>query len=701
MEFQGFQNSLPTFSILIIAALLVAIAVYSYRNLKSIPLFPRTGLISLRALSLLIILLLFLNPYFFSSEMIRKNPRILFLLDNSESLNIKKGDYEGLDSYKKVLDQLSMNNNQAIDFEYFTIGSGSRQIPSPDSLSFSEGETNFAQAISQIQELEDDFDASVLISDGIITFGRNPSLQVSNLSIPIYSIGLGDTSKVRDITINNIVSNPNGFTDTRHVIEVEISHYGFTNQTITVQIKNSSGTILESQEIRFENSESIKNIPFEIELTEAGLQQYSIQIIDKPEEWSIENNTSTVSIDVSDSKTRILHLAFEVHPDVKMLRSILEEDQNVELSTLTWLGGSRFVENTIPNLDEVDLIIFHGLPTNSFESPDLSRISTFPTLYLHLPKTRSIRTSQFSEINLLQNTGNQLFEVSLFPATESAEHPIMELPEIGFQNVSPVIGSLRSVSTFPDAVELFKSGFQGIETPNTIISVNERGSIRRATVSAWGWYRMYQSPVEAERVFVVQLFNNLATWTSNDPDERRLKIKPTKQVFNLSDQVIINGNLNNESGSPESEATVEFTLTHQNGEDRTSNMSNEGNGVYKFESSSLSPGLYSYSATARKGGREIDSQSGEFLVQDSNSELINTVRNDELLKTLANQTGGKYFLWNNIRDFWGVLNSDNILQQKEELVESYIFPVRSFLWFILVLMLLGAEWFGRKYYSLP
>jgi hypothetical protein len=275
------------------------------------------------------------------------------------------------------------------------------------------------------------------------------------------------------------------------------------------------------------------------------------------------------------------------------------------------------------------------------------------------------------------------------------------LPEIGFQNISPVISSLRSVSSFPDAIELFKSGFQGIETPNTVINVSERGSIRRASVSAWGWYRLYQSPIENEKAFVTQLFSNLATWTANDPDELRLKIKPIKQVFNLSDQVIINGNLNNESGEPEAEATIEFTLTPENGEERTSNMSNEGNGVYKFESSSLSPGLYSYSATARKGGREIDSQSGEFLVQDSNSELINTVRNDELLRTLANETGGQFFVWNDLQDFWATLNSNDILQQKEELVESYIFPVRSFFWFMLVLMLLGTEWIGRKYYSLP
>ena len=701
MEFQGFQNSIPVFLIILISVFLVAVAFFSYRNLKSIPILPRTGLISLRSLAFLTILLLFLNPYFFSSEAVLENPRVLVLLDDSESMSIQKGSYNGQESYSEVISQLDFENKESIDFEFFTIGSSSKQIPYPDSLRYSESETNFANAISQIQELEDDFDASIVISDGIITFGRNPSIQVANLSIPLYTIALGDTSQVRDIAINNIVSNPNGFTDTRHIVEVEVAQNGFMGESVVVELKNSTGEVLDEKSIQINSSESIPSTTFEIELTEPGLQQFSIEIQQVEGEWSTENNTGNISIDVSESKTKVLHLAFEVHPDVKMLRSVLSEDQNIELSTYTWLGGSRFVEDVLPELEEMDLLIFHGLPGSGFDITYFEGYDLLPSLYLHLPKTRSLRSGSFSDINLIQNTGNQLFELTLFPAAASNDHPVMELPEISFQTVSPLISSLRSVSAMPDGIDLFKSGFQGIETPNTVINVTERGAIRRATVSAWGWYRMYQSPIESERAFVTQLFSNLATWTANDPDERRLKITPAKPVFNLSEQVIINGNLNNESGEPESEATVEFTLIPEDGEERTSNMSNEGSGNYKFESQSLSSGLYSYTAIARKGGREIDSQSGEFLVQDSNSELINTVRNDELLRTLSTESGGTFFEYDNLANFWSTLNTDDILDQKEEIVESYTFPVRSLFWFILVVLLLGSEWLGRKYYSLP
>ncbi|GAB5408846.1 MAG: hypothetical protein BalsKO_12110 [Balneolaceae bacterium] len=702
MDFQGFQNSLPTFIILFIGILLIVVAVLSYRNLKSIPTLPRIGFISLRATAFIILLILFLNPYFFSSEIVKENPKILVLLDNSESSAIEKGDYKGKESYLEALGELNLSPNPRLNFEFFTLGSSTKQIISPDSLTLNQSETNFASAISQIQELEDDFDAGIIISDGIITFGRNPVIQASSLTIPLYTIALGDTSKVKDIAIKNLVFNPNGYTNTRHTIEVEVSQNGFLNQETTVKILNSAGELMDEQEIIFEIDDQTASLDLQIELNEQGLQQYSVIVGELNDEWTLENNTSNLSIDVSDSKTKVLHISFEVHPDVKMLRSILNSDQNIELSTLTWLGGTRFIETQSVDISEQDLLIVHGLPTTELNTSILENYDKIPSIYLQLPKSRSNEARVFSELELIRNTGNRFFQINITPYEENLDHPIMELPEIGYQNISPLVSSLRALSNSPDALDLLKLEFQGVETPNDIISVVERGNIRRSAISAWAWYRMYQSPNSAERDFVTQLFLNIATWSSNNPDERRLKISPARPVFNLSEEVTINANLNNESGSPESGASIEILLNSPNSnEERTFTMSNEGGGTYQLDISALSSGLYSYKADARKGDRLIDSQSGEFLVQDSNSELINTIRNDGLLKTIAYETGGEFFVYDDLDGFWDQLNNDQILNQKEEIVESYSFPIRSFFWFAFVLALLATEWFGRKYYSLP
>ncbi len=701
MEFQGFQHNLPDYLIALVVIALISISVFSYRKLTSLSLIPRTGLIVLRSLALLIVFALFLNPYFFSSEYVQKKPRLLVLLDNTESVSINKGSYQGIESYQSVLDELNFPANTEIESEFFSIGSNTVQLASPEQLTFAEGESNFYTAISQVQELEDDFDAAILLSDGIITFGRNPILLAIDLDIPLYSIALGDTTRVRDLAVTNIASNPTGYTNTIHSVEVDISQNGYDGESVLLELKNSEGEVLDTKEAIFSEGESIKSFEFSLNLAQPGLSQYSISLNELEGEWSSENNTSFFSIDVLDGKTKVLHAAFEVHPDVKMIRSILEEDQNIELTTLTWLGGNRFIEDDFPNLSNIDLIIFHGIPFGNFDQSIFDDLSSSSTLYLQLPKSRVNREGLFSELFMIQNTGNQLFQVQLSPNSESNIHPILELPEIVYESGPPLISSLQSISSVPDATDLINSSFQGVKTPNSILSIVERGGVRRSSVAAWEWFKMYQSPNEKEREYVTQLFNNLVGWTSNNPDDRRLKISPSKPVFNLSEEVIINASLNNESGEVESNASIELNISTEAGFLQPYNMTNNGNGAYELKSSSLGPGLYSYTAVARKGNREIDTQIGEFLIQETNSEFINTVRNDALLRSFSNESGGSFFEYDDISQFWQVLNTDDVLQQKQELVESYHFPVRSYWWFLIVLLLLGSEWLIRKNYSLP
>lgn len=702
MEFEGFQNSLPTVIIAIAAIALIVVAWLSYRKLHSIPVLPKTGLILLRSSAFLIVLLLLLNPYFFSRDRIPSDPHILMMLDDTESTTIKKGEYDGLNTYLEVIEQIKPADPDQIEVEYFTIGSESRQLSEPDSLRFNQSETNFTNAISQIQELEDDFDAAILVSDGIITYGRNPIIQASNITIPLYTIGLGDTSKVRDITINNIQTNPTGYTNTRHVVDVEVLQNGFQGENVEVQVFDSNGDLLDSQQATFTTNEEIRMLQFELDLETPGLKQFRVQVEKLQGEWSQENNGSSFSVDVADSKIKMLHLSFEIHPDVKMVRDILAVDENIELTTRTWIGGNRFIEGTSFDISEFDLVILHGMPTRGVNYDLLEELDQTPSFYLQLPKTRMLDNLPISEIQLVSNSGRQLFQVSPTPAPENADHPILELPEVAYQNLPPVFSSLQTSLSDPGADILIRSSYQGVESPNTLLAVLERGSIRRAMITGWGWYKLYQSSIPAEREYISNLIANIATWTSNDPDERRLKISPAKPLFNISEDVIINANLNNESGEAESEGIIEITIRDEStNTDRTFNMSNNGAGSYSLNISSLASGLYSYTATARKGDRVIDHQNGEFLVEDSNSELINTVRNDQLLSSLAYETGGEYLTYQNSGQIWDVLNEDNLLERGEEIVESYTFPVRNVFWFILVIVLLTSEWILRKYYSLP
>lgn len=702
MEFYGFQNVLPLPLIFLMAIGLISLAWLSYSKQNNLSVKARLVLVSLRSTAFIIILLLLLNPYFFTSQQIEQSPEIAIFFDNSESTTITKSDYKGLESYEKLIQDLNIENINDVTFDIYSFGELVKSSGF-DSLNGYESTTNLSGPVESVLEMNDNISAAILISDGIITYGRNPVINSFNSSIPIYTIGIGDTSYVRDIAISNITTNTTGYTNTNHVIDAELSQTGFEGELVNIQLTNGS-EILQEQRVNFETNDQTKTITFEISLDEPGLKQY--EIISEPlqGEWTQDNNSGLVSVDVIDSRVRILHLSFAVHPDVKSLRTLIETDQNNILYTLTWLGGNRFVEDG-PEIDakEIDLLIVHGNPNSDIQVPVLNDLSNTPTLFMDLGKSESPSNyeNELDSYRLINSSLIPAFQSQLNLNANNRDHPILELPEIDLSNLPPLFSPRRSTNNTPATETLYNLVYNGIGTSFPAVSISEFGNVRRTHVLPWGWFRLAQSSDPTVREYYIELFTNLVSWTSNNPDDRLLRVIPEKKIINTSENPVLNGFVRNERGDPESNAVIEIQVESDNSSARTFNMENTGEGTYRLELPKLSEGIYQFTANARKSGREIERQNGEFLISNTSSEFSNTTRDDILLRSLANNSGGSYYVYNDIEGFWDELRQAGILTKESVAIENYVFPVRTIYWFLILIMILGTEWFLRKYYSLP
>lgn len=694
MEFQGLQNSIPVFVTLIVATLICVLFWFSYKKYSSISLAWKLGLSSLRAISLIILLLLFLNPFFKTINEIIVNPKIAVLLDGSESTAIQKGDYNGVESYQNVIANLR-DAPSYTDLVFFNFGETIQSV-NADEFSVTYPLTNIFNAVETITTSDEDFSSIILISDGIITSGKNPVLIARNSSTPIHTIAIGDTTKVKDISIQNISTNGTGFTNTIHQVLVDISQFGFDNRSVDVNLK-SDDRVLDSKSLSLSKDKEIYELQFEMELTEPGLKQFQIEINSGLEEWSSENNSAYFSVDVLDSKKRILHIASGVHPDIKALRSILMLDENIELSTYTSLGSISGIKN-LNESGEYDLIIFHGKPSEIVFSELGLKEEETSTLFILLPDRESIISSE--TFNIIGNDSPNIFNVQMEVSSQGLDHPILDSAESNLNTFAPIQSSINAYNEYPDASLLLTSRYQNISTNSPILSTLEQGNIRKSDLNASGWYKLYLSPNSNERAFITQLIINLVDWTSSNPDNRLLKIKPLKKAFNSGESSMINASLINETGDIESNAVIEFTLKSDNYAANYT-MDNLGNGNYQLQIPNLMEGNYKFSATARKGSREIDTETGEFLVSQSSIELANTVRNDELLNNISTGSGGSFFDFRSANEFWNTSEVVSNLKSRTEIKENYIYPVRSVFWFILVIMLLGTEWFIRKKFALP
>lgn len=681
------------------------LAWWSYKDYKSIEKKNRYFLTFLRSSVFFILLVLLVNPYIKTEQSYFEDPNILVLLDNSASTGIEKTGYQGIQSYKSVLSALNFENSSSINFNFYSIGSTVEET-NLDSLTFNEQQTNLAQSLQTIKANESDATAAVLISDGIYTQGQNPVFETENISIPVFTIGLGDTTSKKDALVRSVSTNSTGYLNSRQPVKADISSRGFKGESFQIHLKDGD-EILSTQTIAPELSNSTKELEFDLPLNKEGLQQYEIIIPELAEEWTTDNNSQRFSVNVKDAKQNILSLAFEVHPDVKFIRSLLLKDENTNLIKRTWLKDNRFIEGSFkPDPDSVDLVIIHGYPRSGITAETEGRLSDLLTdKPFIISSTPLFDFRRFEEeiVSLPATiTGPWNYStVTLNPLDGATTHPIMELPNTSYNQLPSLSAPIENVDIVPGATQLFSSVYQGENTDRPVLIVQEIGNKRSSLLTAFGWFRFEQNNNSQIQEFGRELLMNIVSWTATDPDNQLLEVEPAQTTFSGSEEVVINAYLTNERDEVEPNATVRLSISSETKESRQYSMENLGSGHYQLDLGKMPEGIYSFEAIAQKDDRKIDEHAGEFAVSQSNAELVNVVRNDKLLRQIAKRSGGDYIGYDSVSGFWQTLDKKGLLDQNKKVETSFFYLYQHFGWFLLVLILLTAEWIMRKYFSLP
>lgn len=703
--FQGFQSSLPAWVYLLIFVATCLLAWWSYKGITGIRTSYRYILVALRSAAFFILLLLLLNPLFQTETPYFQKPNITVLLDNSASTAIEKSAYKGIKSYKEVLNQLNFGDSSAVNFNFLSIGNETEPTR-PEKLSFDADQTNLSSAVQNLKGNQSETSAVLLISDGIYTKGQNPVFEAQDLKSPIFAIGLGDTTFQKDVLVSSVTTNSTGYLNSKQPVTATITSKDFAGESFQVELRKGEETI-RSKTVTPKISNSTQEVTFELPLKEKGLQQYKIRIPELADEWSGANNIQRFSIDVRDARQQILSLAFEVYPDVKFVRSLLETDKNTNLINRTWLRGDRFVEgNFALDPDTVDLAIIHGYPRSGLSGKLLQQVKELAqTVPLIIAASPLFDPQQFErQITSLpvSVTGPWNFvSVSLNPEVESTAHPIMELPASTYERLPQLSAPIQNLENTPGGTKLFSSKFQGNDTQKPVVVVQELGNKRQSLITGFGWFRLNINSNPEIREFARQLWFNTISWTATDPENQLLEVHPAQTSFNGSENVAINAYLNNERGEVESGATIDISVSADSMDTRFYSMENKGSGQYRLDLGKMPEGLYSFEATAKKGDRTIESKKGEFAVARSNDEFLNPTQNTQLLRQIAERTGGAYTPYDSVEGFWSTLDRQGLLDHRKKIQTTFFYPYRHFAWFILVLLLLAGEWIFRKYLSLP
>lgn len=226
----------------------------------------------------------------------------------------------------------------------------------------------------------------VLVSDGIYNSGASPLY--SPLRIPVYGVGVGDTTERVDLILKNVAFNKVAYQGNKFPLKAQVLLQGIENQDVSVTVFKDGKTLSALQ--KSTGTKSLVDFDFQLDATEKGIQRYDISVKPLDQESNKRNNSLSIFIEVVDGKKKIVLIAPAPHPDIKALRTVVEKNSNYEF--IVHIPGVANADAAYLKPGGAELIIFHqvidlaGKTLPLYNSLSKSS-SSVPPDFATLPKT--------------------------------------------------------------------------------------------------------------------------------------------------------------------------------------------------------------------------------------------------------------------------------------------------------------------------
>lgn len=649
----------------------------------------RYGLAVARALAVTIIALLLLSPLVKTVSYQPQKPLVLIAQDNSSSITKFNPSGTNLKRVVSDLGKLKENLGDKYDVREFHFD---KNLQSGLSSDFKGKQTDIASALHQLNEqyINQNIGAVVLATDGLYNQGSDPQYEARNLKASIYTVALGDTAIRRDLRISNINYNKTALLGNDFELEAETEAYLSAGETMQLNVSEDGRTVI-SKGIPIDANNWHKTIPIKLNADKKGLHKFTFSIAPVKNEVSVQNNTETVYIDILDARQKILLVYSSPHPDIGTLKQAIESNRNYELKTID------VTELTKVKLSDYNLLILHQVTLSSV--PALQKyISTGTTPAWYMAGAQTNILDFDLQQKLIKITANRpdLQEAFALPQTDFSSFTLSDSVLNKLKQFPPLLAPFGSYSAGSTANVLFKQKIGSINTQYPLWAFEDNHGRRTAVLAAeglWRWqlaeYQLYGNHNALDEL----LSQNIQYLTAN-ANRQRFRVYTAKNVFDESEHVLINAELYNEALALINTPDVKLELKDQKGKSYSYQFSRSGQS-YQLDAGVLAPGEYSYTATTQIGKQKL-SASGQLSVKSIDLEARQSTANHQLLRNLAQQSGGKMLQPHEIGKLAQLIRqNDNIKTLVNE--DKRYNELIDLKWvFALILALLSAEWFLRK-----
>jgi hypothetical protein len=584
--------------------------------------------------------------------------------------------------------------------------------------------TDLNRALETSAQQQKNLKAVLLLTDGDWNAGKSPLVAATRLreqNVPVFAVTIGREKPIPDLVLEN-VSAPS---------------YGLFGEQIAIPFKIQSHLPREVRteiSLAEENWDEVKKeivIPANGETQEAilwsphamGDATLTLKLPVQPDEGIAENNEQSFRINIRQDKLKVLVVDSLPRWEYRYLRNALARDPGVEMHTILFhpeigMGGGKNYLSAFPSTKEqiasYDVIFLGDVGIGDGELTEQNAelikglVEQQSSGLIFLPGRRG------RELTFLKSPLAELYPVVLDEKKPQG---------IGLQNESQLVLSTmgkRHLLTRFDADEnrndelwkllpgfYWSAAVEKSRPGSDVLAVHSslRNSYGRIPLlatraagtgkvlfmgsdSAWRWRR------GVEDKFHYRFWSQVVRWMAHQrhlSEKEGIRLSYSPETPRVGDTVFLQGTVLDASGFPaENETVTGKMISPNNRSERLEFSPIEGGwGVFKSSFVAQAGGKYKIQLAAEKNSRSLDT---EILVSQPLREKIGQPVNSQILREIANLTGGASVSYENLDD---IVKKISLLPEPKP-IEKRIRLWSSPWWGGLILFLLAVYWTGRK-----
>ncbi|MDI6641624.1 MAG: glutamine amidotransferase [Elusimicrobiota bacterium] len=437
--------------------------------------------------------------------------------------------------------------------------------------------TDISKVLTHVSN-SNDYDAAILLSDGINNSKEDIYSVVKNLKIPVFTFYTEEKQLPVDISIFDMSIPDFVFKNVPVEISVIFHCSGCDGKKVTAYLKKGKD-IIASKSKTIDGP--VQKIDFEFISNKVGLETYKFEIAPLAEEKILVNNSKEFSIETIREKIRLLYICGQPNPEYYFLRYFLKSNPSVELISFVILRNPEDIA-VVPD-EQLSLIPF---PSREIFAKDLFDFDVlilenfnYSRFYIQPQQLNYIAQFVKKGGGLLMIAGDNAFGKGAYRGTAIEEvlpvvmdepnepieeglfnlrvvnfdHPISKLSEEGgrkeseriWNELPPLDGCqrLRAKTGADGTTVIAVHPYLKLETGNAVCIACGEGEVygkgRSVAIGSNTTWRWLLNPKGDTQAYYTKFWENVINWLSQSELTKELRISILQKKYFIGENVLI------------------------------------------------------------------------------------------------------------------------------------------------------------------